>query len=196
MNFKRLKIIMILIFCLFIYNCSSTIDSDFQYYVLEELNYVRTNPIEYAENRLKSYHDSNNDNGAYDDIKGRSSVGALSLNKNLNKAANDYARYLAKNDVFGHYEYKTPSERCEDAGYSNYSGENLAAGSYSYYNVELDSQEAAISFVRALIIDEGVPSLGHRNNIMSSNHKVVGIGYYYDNNSTYKNYHVQDFGSR
>lgn len=60
---------------------------------------------------------------------------------------------------------------------------------------DLNSKEAAKRFVIQLIIDEGIPSLGHRYNIMNQKHRVLGFGFYMDMNATYKNSCVQDFVS-
>ncbi len=162
--------------------------------VLVEINYARTDPVGYAESRLHSYNEAETDNGAYTDLKGRSGVGALVLNSALNSAATDYADYLANNNKWGHYEDGSPSDRCNRAGYGN-CGENLAAGSYSYYNIDVSAQSAAEAFVRNLIIDEGVANLGHRLNILNSGYKSLGVGFGRDVSSTYDNYHVQNFGS-
>jgi len=37
-------------------------------------------------------------------------------------------------------------------------------------------------------------SPGHKNNIMNASTKYLGVGYYYDETSTYKHYCVQNFG--
>ena len=168
--------------------------TQFQESVLDEVNYIRTDPSGYAEARLKSDFDSSTDNGAYTDIKSRSAVGSLELQSKLCSAASKYAKYLAENNVFGHYENGSPSDRCEAEGYDYYSGENIAAGSYSYYNAEDDPVTAAEEFVVMWIIDMNVAGVGHRENIMSSTHEKLGVGFFRDTGSTYENYAVQDFG--
>lgn len=168
--------------------------STFQQESLEEINFLRTDPAGYAEARLADEYAAGADNGAYHDVRSRAAVGALSLDAALCTAATDYAEYMARHDVFGHYERLTPAERCSEAGYEFYSGENLAAGSYPVYHAETDPKAAAVAFVEMLVIDEGVVGVGHRENLLSDIHRVVGIGYHRNTESTYHNYYVQDFG--
>ena len=170
--------------------------SGFQKSSLEEVNYLRTNPAGYAESRLLDNYQSGNDNGAYLDVKNRNPVGALTLNQGLCTASSDYAEYLADNDVFSHTARLTPDERAKEADYDYWSGENLGAGSYTFYNADENSDEAAVAFVEMLVIDQGVPSLGHRENLLSSAHIALGIGFHRNTDSTYDNYYVQMFGSR
>ena len=188
--------------------CSGSIDSSdsspsdpfssdftlFQESILDEINYIRTDPSGYAEIRLKSYYDSSTDNGAYADIKSRDAEEPLDLQEQLCSAASKYAHYLAENNVFGHYENGSPAERCEAEGYDYYSGENIGAGSYNYYNAEDDPATAAEALIVMWVIDMGVVGVGHRENIMSSTHKKLGAGFFRNTDSTYENYAVLDFG--
>ena len=166
----------------------------FQESILDEINFIRTDPSGYAEVRLKSYHDSGTDNGAYTDIKSRNAEEPLELQSQLCSAASKYAQYLAENNVFGHYENGSPAERCEAEGYDYYSGENIGAGSYNYYNAEDDPATAAEEFIVTWVIDMNVAGVGHRENIMSNTHKKLGAGFFRDISSTYENYAVLDFG--
>ena len=166
----------------------------FQESILDEINYIRTDPSGYAEIRLKSYNDSGTDNGAYTDIRSRNAEEPLELQGQLCSAASKYAQYLAENNVFGHYENGDPAERCEAEGYDYYSGENIGAGSYNYYNAENDPVTAVEAFIVMWVIDMNVVGVGHRENIMSSTHKKLGAGFFRDIDSTYENYAVLDFG--
>ena len=172
-----------------------TLEERFRNKMLEELNFARTTPLLYAEERLRSDYENKTDNGSYLELKKTSPVNAITLNQNLTEAADDYSKYLAVNNKWGHYENGSPSERCEAAGYDNFSGENIAAAGYFSHNIENNPEEAAIEFMLQWIIDEGVPGVGHRKNILSNQHNVVGIGYHSDESSNYTNYSVQDFGS-
>ncbi|HYH05243.1 MAG TPA: CAP domain-containing protein [Bacillota bacterium] len=198
-------LIMLFVFITVITGCSSSGSRDvdygkytgatspnFQQAVLEEVNFARTNPSGYAKERLTS----GTDNGAYEDMMQRTVVGALELENNLCNAASKYAQYMAENNVFGHEEYSKPAERCKAVGYNYFSGENIAAGGSNNLNAEQNPTQAAAEFVKMLIIDKGVASLGHRNNIMSSSHKKLGVGFARNTSSTYVNYMVQDFGSK
>ncbi len=170
-------------------------EAGFRNKMLEEINFVRTFPSEYADTRLISQYSNGEDNGAYLELKGQTPLSSLTLNSKLIRAADKYAMYLAENSVFGHYEDGTPSERSAREGYGYCSGENIAAGSYSYLNINNDPETAAIEFVLMWIIDKDVAGVGHRKNILGVNHKVMGVGYHFDSESHYGNYAVQDFGS-
>ncbi len=174
---------------------TETNEEQFRLEMLEEINFVRTTPSEYAKARLQSEYDSQNDNGAYEELLSQTVLEPLVLNTQLTSAADKYATFLATNNLFGHTEDGTPDERCKREGYSNYSGENIAAGSYNFYSVSKDPETAAIEFMKMWIIDEGVAGVGHRKNMLSTYHKSVGVGYHFDSNSSYHNYTVQDFGS-
>ncbi|MCT4637576.1 MAG: CAP domain-containing protein [Bacteroidales bacterium] len=167
---------------------------------LSDVNFARTNPSGYAAEVLKPYYDKGQDNGAYNDLKSRNSVGALVGNKTLEAIADKYAKFLAENNKMGHNENGSPAERAVAGGYNYWSGENLAAGYTSgnaatdIKNANTNPEKSAREFVAQLIIDEGVASLGHRKNIMSSTHKVMAVGFYRSESSSYRNYVVQEFG--
>ena len=170
--------------------------SVFQRAALTELNFLRTCPAEYAEQRLREDMRAGTDNGAYRDILDRSPVGPLKLDRPLCTAAAEYAQLLAERDRWGHYADETPRERARRAGYHAYGGENVAAGSSSSLDADTDPIRAARVFILRLTINEGVPSVSHRTNMLRDNYRVVGIGFARFSGSTYTNYMVQDFGLR
>lgn len=174
-------------------NASFTV---FQQKMLEEVNFARLNPAGYAEERLKGAYETKTDNGAYQDLKKRSAVGELTLQQQLCTAATKYALYLAQNNAWGHREQGTPQSRAEAAGYSDWSGENIAGNTRDTFNAEQEPESAAIQFVQQLIIDEGVPGVGHRVNIMNPVHRKLGAGFGRDLSSNLINYTVQEFGSQ
>jgi len=164
--------------------------SDFQRAVLEEINLARTKPAEYARDRLQA----GTSNGAYEEFISASAVPALKLEARLCKAADDYASYLARNNLFSHSADGTPAERITRSGYEwSACGENLAAGSATTYNAVTDARRAARDFVKMLIIDAGVIGVGHRKNIRSSSFTEIGVGFARLDSAQYKNYHVQKF---
>ena len=157
---------------------------------------MRTDPAGYAEQRLLDDYQAGTDNGAYTDLKFRNAVEALEFDPSLMRTARKYAAYLASNNVFSHYaDGKSPSERAEIEGYTAGVGENLAANSRMGFNGDLNPQEAAQGFIEQLVIDEGVASLGHRNNLLNGIYKTLGIGFAHDPTATYENYTVQNFGT-
>ncbi len=169
----------------------------FQKKMLEEINFARTNPVEYAEDRLKEAYKKGKDNGAYQDLKKQSAKKALQLNPLLCNAAMKYAQYMAEKGVFGHNYNGSPFDRMKKEGYSySYAGENIACGSYPSQDGNSDPETAARNFVVLWIIDEGVAGVGHRKNILDPNYKEVGVGFFHNKNSAYVNYAVQDFGTQ
>lgn len=180
---------------------SATIDTpinitSFQQYMLDEINLARTSPAGYAELRLKADMENSTDNGSYLYLKNLPSIGALSFSYPLNLSASNYASFLAEKNLMGHNEDGTPLKRAIIVGFTGSSiGENIAASSGDSFNSVLNPKEAAIEFVRVMIIDEGVVDLGHRMTMLNSKYKTVGIGFKRNTASTYVNYNVQDYGN-
>ncbi len=168
----------------------------FQRVSLAELNFLRTAPREYAETRLRADYRAGTDNGAYDDLMAHLPVPPLKLNRPLCRAAQEYAVHLATHDRWGHCADRTPRERARAVGYHAYGGENVAAGRSVNLEASVDPARAARLFVLRLAVNEGVPGVGHRRNMLSPAYRVVGIGYAASPRSTYLNYTVQDFGLR
>jgi len=170
--------------------------TDFQQYMLDEINFARMNPSEYAELRLKPDNGSSSDNGSYSYLKNLTPVGSISFNHSLNLSASDYAVFLAEKALAEHNADETPLRRAIRAGFEGTStGENIAIASASSFNAIINPRSAAIDFVRILIIDEGVADFGHRLIILNSKYKTVGIGYTQNSTIPLLNYVVQDFGN-
>jgi uncharacterized protein YkwD len=114
----------------------------------------------------------------------RAKVGApaLTANAQLAKAAQDYAKVLAKGGCFSHNcgPVPNPGKRIRNAGYNWRAwGENIAAG----------DQTAAAVMARWM------KSSGHRANILNRNFRDIGVGIE-DGAGPYYRYWVQDFGRR
>ena len=170
--------------------------STFQQYMLDEINFARTKPAEYAELRLKAENETSKDNGSYSYLKNSTQVEAISFNQALNQSASDYASFLAEKNLLEHNADGTPLKRAIRAGFTGTStAENIAAASENCYNPVLNSNSAAIEFVRTLIIDEGVADVGHRLIILNAKYKTVGIGFIQNSATPILNYVVQDFGN-
>jgi hypothetical protein len=168
----------------------------FQQYMLDEINFARTKPAEYAELRLKAFKNNSTDNGSYLYLKNLTPVTALSFRNSLNQAASKYAIFLSTNNLMGHDADGTPLNRAIKEGYTGNSlGENIAASSADAYNADLNAQSAATGFVILLIIDDGVTDLGHRLIMLNSKYNSIGIGFSRNTSATYVNYTVQDFGN-
>ena len=120
----------------------------------------------------------------------------LSFNKSLNKSASDYAVFLAEKNLMGHDLNGTPFKRAITGGFEGSSiGENIAASTGDNFDCTLDAQNAAINFVRIMIVDTGVEDLGHRLTMLSLKYHTIGIGYSRNPASSFVNYTVQDYGN-
>ena len=168
----------------------------FQKYMLDEINFARTNPTSYAELRLKDAYTSSTDNGSYVYLTNLTAVGSVSFNSSLNQAAQNYAIFLAEKNLAEHNADGTPLKRAIRAGYTGSStGENLVIASANSYNAIINPQTAAIDFVKVMIIDQGVEDLGHRIVLLNTKYRAVGIGFTRNSSTPTLNYVVQDFGN-
>jgi uncharacterized protein YkwD len=78
--------------------------------------------------------------------------------------ARRFAIQSGKKGVYGHTRY---NQRYNSYGsHLNYDGENIQYGLQKPLDIVMD-----------LLIDEGIASLGHRKNILSSEFSVIGIGF-------------------
>jgi len=117
----------------------------------------------------------------------------LAVNDQLIASAGHHAEEMAAHNYFGHQSAVTgawPNAMARAAGYplpsswgdnANYI-ESIAAG-YS----------TAASALYALILDQGVPGLGHRNHLLGidsffASHREIGVGYGTNDSSLYKTY--------
>ncbi|MCX6236816.1 MAG: CAP domain-containing protein [Bacteroidia bacterium] len=203
-----MRLSFLIIFLIGLVSCKSYVTDDspsteipkditlFQQYMLDEINFARTKPAEYAESRLKAFNDHSTDNGSYQYLKNLTPVTALSFSNALNQSATKYAVFLANNNLIGHDADGTALSRAIREGYTgSLLGENIAGASDNLFNATLNPQSTAIGFVSLLIIDDGVADFGHRLIMLNSKYKIVGIGFGRNAASTYINYTVQDFGN-
>jgi uncharacterized protein YkwD len=159
--------------------------------VILEMNKVRTNPKKYAElyiqPQLKYYSGKNYSvpgeitivtqegaaavNGCIAALNKASSVGILTPEKGMSLAAKDHVTDQSKTGQTGHNgsDKSTPESRMKRYGKFSGSwtlGENIAYG-----------QTSGRDIVCALLIDDGVPSRGHRTNIMNKAFTQTGTAY-------------------
>jgi len=173
--------------------------------ILDELNLVRTNPKGYVK-YLKEHLASFVEGFVYIDgvgsriicHEGRDAVyecievlentlpmGALSINENLSEASLWLAKDQAYHGTTGHdgSDGSTMTDRVKRSGFTGMGwGENCSYGCYT-----------ARDFIMGLLIDDNVPSRGHRNNILNSNFTQVGIGLA-TGHASYNTVLVTDFG--
>jgi len=155
--------------------------------VLEEINFARQHPQEYAE-RLREYRDMfdgrvlflpGDDNGVYTNegvdavdeaiafLERQSPLPALSQGEVLMLAAHDHAEAQGEAGATGHVSRNGagPGDRVRRRGGDIFVGESI------YYGVD-----RAEHVVRNLIIDDGVPSRGHRAQLFTPDYRFAGVG--------------------
>ncbi len=143
-------------------------------------NFARTDPQGFATQYLYDLHQSGSDNGAYDDLMARDPVPALQLSPGLLAAARAHSRDL--------------NENCKVLQHDSCDGTSWSDRIWSYYDGGTIAENAAMGFstglsvVIAWIVDSGVPSLGHRVNLLNGTYTQVGIG-------QAGSYWTQDFGA-
>lgn len=115
----------------------------------------------------------------------------LAFDERLIEATRLHSQDMNANNFFSHTgsDGGSPWTRMNQAGYSYTSAaESIAAG---YTTPELA--------LRGLIIDAGVPSLGHRNHLLANGsgyqHREIGIGIVQNGSGNYRNYYSIDSGS-
>ncbi|MEM7064890.1 MAG: CAP domain-containing protein [Cyanobacteria bacterium P01_B01_bin.77] len=109
----------------------------------------------------------------------------LVLDQNLDKAADNHSRDMARQDYFSHTgkNGSKPWDRAETAGYeSRFVGENIAAGQRS----------------AQAVVNGWINSPGHRANMLNADYNEIGVGHYFLENDTgstnYNHYWTQLFG--
>lgn len=169
---------------------------EFRNIMLKEVNFLRTSPADYAEKRLKSSKEEGSDNGAYKYLKEVEPAGTLVFNSLLNSVSLTYAEVLANLNKFSHTANGTPFSRAKAAGYVfKAMAENIACGNDPQLNVYENPRNAAVEFVKMLVIDKNVKDLGHRHTLLNPVYKSVGFGFGHNPLSSCVNYVVQDFGN-
>lgn len=138
--------------------------------VLEVINEFRSDPQGFLEDKIMPYIRENNlTNNRYArslirDIKKLAPLPQFSIDSSLQEMAQEFAIKSGKRGWFGHHYY---SQRFNEYGaHLAVDAENIQ---YGYADPE--------SIVIDLLIDEDVPSLGHRKNLMDKAYTVLGIGF-------------------
>lgn len=154
--------------------------------IVEEMNLVRQNPAAYARylENLKKYYDNDllqfpgktpvrTQEGvkaveeAIRFLRSAEPVAKLKISEGLSRAARDHVSDQSRSGKTGHIgnDGSKPYERMERYGsWEGLSGENIAYG-----------DDSARMIVMQLIIDDGVPTRGHRENILSQEFRYTGV---------------------
>lgn len=162
--------------------------SDLELEIIKELNIARTNPKQYAE-YLKEYKKCYD--GFYLNLPDRVKIiteegvkavddainflssckplKPLKISKGLYFAARDHVKDIGEKGKTGHRgsDGSSPFDRMNRYGkWGIYAGENIDYGN-----------DIPRHILFSLIIDDGVPSRGHRNNIFNEKFMVIGVAF-------------------
>lgn len=173
--------------------------------IQRELNMVRCNPKDYANRYIRPISErfSGDYMPDYDGklrkahegkacieecinvLENAEPCGVLSLETTLCNAAEWFAEDIVKFKRRGHTasDGSSPSDRAKRFGFSGGAGENISYAEYS-----------AREIVIVLLLDDRVPSRGHRNNILNPNYTKLGIGLCYgEEKSDFRSVCIMDF---
>ena len=135
--------------------------------LLAQINWVRAHPGAYAD-RLREAPETQATDEAIDFLQRRGPAAPLQFNAGLAVSA---ARHAADQGGHGSFTHtgsdgSSAGERMHRAGvWAGMMAEEMSAG-----------EESADDIVRQLIVDEGVPGRGHRNDLMDPFLKQAGVG--------------------
>jgi uncharacterized protein YkwD len=160
--------------------------------VLKLLNSVRTNPENFIKTYLTPYLKDNNlttnryAKSLLSDLKKTKTMGALKMSAPLSDVAKLHAEDMGRSGSIGHTSSDgTPfAERVRS---------KAKAGGRIAENCDY-GHETALDIVMALLIDDGIASLGHRKNILEPAYQWVGIAI--AEHKTYRVNTVMDFAEK
>ncbi|MGI5077245.1 CAP domain-containing protein [Treponema maltophilum] len=137
--------------------------------VVEEINFARTQPKEYVKARLQPYVDAGTASKAMkeciNEMNGKAPLKPLQVAAGLTLAAREWVALQGPSGYIGHD--MNLSDRLRKYCYFwGFPGENI---SYGYNDAK--------TIVIALLEDDGVPSRGHRNNILNAGFAYIGVGF-------------------
>jgi uncharacterized protein YkwD len=136
--------------------------------VLDELNFARARPVEYADELRRELNRSDDPAAveeAIDFLERQTSLPPLAPDRRIAAAARQHAQAQGPRGDVGHGPAGSLGLRLRGQGvWAGLSAENISYGSEDPRDV-----------VRQLIIDSGVPSRGHRRNIFAASYQLAGV---------------------
>lgn len=126
-----------------------------------------------------------NSKSLYKDLMQKGSLPMFSLHHSLMNAAKFHSDDMAKTGLFSHSFSNGTNfiERLQSFGIKNtYAAENISMG-----------QQSIIQSIVLLYLDIGIPDLGHRKTLLSTNYTLIGVGYTATKDGSF--YITQDFSS-
>jgi uncharacterized protein YkwD len=136
--------------------------------VLDELNFARARPAEYARELRRELRGSDDPAAveeAIDFLERQASLPPLEPDRRVAAAARQHTQAQGARGDVGHGAAGALGQRLRGQGvWAGLSAENISYG--------LDD---ARDVVRQLIVDSGVPGRGHRRNIFGSAYKLAGV---------------------
>lgn len=136
--------------------------------VLDELNFARARPAEYAEELRRDLHAADDPAAveeAIDFLERQASLPPLEADPRIAAAARQHAQAQGPRGSVGHGAAGGLGQRLRNQGvWAGLSAENISYG----YDDPRD-------IVRQLIIDSGVPGRGHRRNIFATSYRLAGV---------------------
>lgn len=136
--------------------------------VLDELNFARARPAEYARELRRELNRSDDPAAveeAIDFLERQASLPPLESDRRVAAAARQHAQAQGARGDVGHGAAGGLGQRLRGQGvWAGLSAENI---SYGF--------DDARDVVRQLIIDSGVPGRGHRRNIFASGYQLAGV---------------------
>jgi uncharacterized protein YkwD len=160
--------------------------------VLKILNAVRTDPQGFIKTQLAPYLKENNlTNNRYakslvSDLKKTKKMNSLKMSTALSEVAKMHALDMGSLGKIGH-------SSSDGTSFADRVRTEAKAGGMIAENCDY-GHDSAIEIVMALLIDDGIESLGHRKNILEPKYQWVGIAI--EDHKTYRVNTVMDFAER